>query len=175
MTSLAALRPILEDDLPTLERFLIDPEEVGPFEWHGFADPGRWRKRWAVNGLLDDDGGQLLVVSDRDVLGFVAWRKIITARGSFCWNIGIALLAEHRGKGHGTTAQRLLVQYLFAHTQVARIEAGTNVANFAEQRALEKVGFTREGVMRSHAFGGGRWHDTVLYSILRDEAEARYP
>jgi RimJ/RimL family protein N-acetyltransferase len=175
MTSTTALRPIKEDDLPMLERFLIDPEATGSFEWHGFTDPGHWRRRWADNGLLDEDGGQLLVVSSADELGFVAWRKIVTARGSYCWNTGIALLPEHRGQGHGTTAQQLLVRYLFDHTQVARIEAGTDVANLAEQHALEKAGFTREGVMRRHAFGGGRWHDTVLYSILRDEADVRHP
>jgi len=175
MTSPAALRPISEDDLPVLERFLIDPEAAGQFEWHGFTDSRHWRRRWAENGLLDEDGGQLLVVSGTDTLGFVSWRKIITARGSHCWNVGIALLPEHRGQGHGTTAQRLLVQYLFAHTQVARIEAGTDAANLAEQRALEKVGFTREGVMRRHYFRGGRWYDTVLYSILRDEADAQHP
>jgi RimJ/RimL family protein N-acetyltransferase len=37
---------------------------------------------------------------------------------SHCWNIGIVLVARHRGRGYGTQAQRLLVRYLFAHTQV---------------------------------------------------------
>jgi RimJ/RimL family protein N-acetyltransferase len=63
------------------------------------------------------------------------------------------------------------VRYLFSHTQVNRIEAGTEVTNLAEQRALEKAGFTREGVIRGAAFQGGRWHDAVLYSVLRDEVD----
>jgi hypothetical protein len=40
-----------------------------------------------------------------------------------------------RGKGYGTIAQRLLVGYLFAHTPAHRIEADTELENFAEQRA----------------------------------------
>jgi hypothetical protein len=45
----------------------------------------------------------------------------------------------------------------------------TDVANIAEQRALERIGFRREGVMRGLAFDGGRWHDGVLYARLRGD------
>jgi RimJ/RimL family protein N-acetyltransferase len=29
----------------------------------------------------------------------------------------------------------------------------------------------REGVLRGHSFRAGRWHDTVIYSVLRDEVK----
>ena len=45
----------------------------------------------------------------------------------------------------------------------------TNLENLAEQQALERAGFRREGVMRGLAFDGGRWHDGVLYARLRDD------
>jgi RimJ/RimL family protein N-acetyltransferase len=166
------LRPVKEDDLPVLDRFLMEPEASGPFEWHGWWDPGRFRRGWDENGLLGADAGYLMVVRGADRLGFVAWRKVVTSRGSFCWNMGILLLPEARGRGYGTEAQRQLVRYLFAHTQVVRIEADTEITNIAEQRALEKAGFTREGVLRSYGFRDGRWRDGVLYSILRDEVMA---
>ena len=71
--------------------------------------------------------------------------------------------------GIGTQAQRLLVDHLFATTTVERIEAGTDAENIAEQRCLETLGFTREGVIRSGNFAQGRWRDMFLYSILRAE------
>lgn len=163
------LRAVFEDDLPVLERFLTDPQATGPFQWQGWQDPARWRRRWAENGLLGDDGGQLMVVTGLDRLGFVAWRKVPTSRVSYCWNIGVQLLPEGRGRGVGTEAQRLLLRYLFAHTPVVRIEAGTETGNIAEQRALEKCGLTREGVLRSYAYRDGRWRDVVHYSVLRDD------
>ena len=43
------------------------------------------------------------------------------------------------------------------------------VTLLAEQRALEKAGFTREGVVRGSTFRQGRWHDQVLSSVLRDD------
>ena len=89
--------------------------------------------------------------------------------GSVAYNIGITLLPEHRGRGLGAAAQRLLADYLFAHTRVERVEAGTDVENLAEQRALEKAGFIREGVLRRAQFRDGAFHDMALYSRLRGE------
>lgn len=84
------------------------------------------------------------------------------------YEIGIALLPEHRGHGVGTTAQRLLVEYLFDNTPAHRLQAYTEVENTAEQRALEKVGFEREGVLRAVVYRAGKWRDSVLYALLRD-------
>jgi L-amino acid N-acyltransferase YncA len=73
------------------------------------------------------------------------------------------------GRGYGTQAQRLLARYLFAHTTAHRIWAGTQVGNLAEQRALEKAGFTREGVTRATGWRDGAWRDGVIYSLLRTD------
>ncbi len=48
----------------------------------------------------------------------------------------------------GDDRSHLMVRYLFTHTLVMRIEADTESGNIAEQRALEKAGFTREGILR---------------------------
>jgi RimJ/RimL family protein N-acetyltransferase len=163
------LRPVAEHDLPVLDRFRREPEIAGPFQWFGWWNLGRWQRMWAENGLITDDSGHLMVVRDAGQLGFVAWRKITVTTSAFYWNIGIGLLPDARGKGVGTEAQRQLVHYLFAHTPVQRIEADTDVGNTAEQRALEKAGFTREGVLRGIVFRDGQWRDLVRYAVLRDD------
>lgn len=50
-----------------------------------------------------------------------------------------------------------------------RIWAGTEVGNIAEQKALEKAGFTREGVTRAAGWREGAWRDGVIYSLLRTD------
>jgi RimJ/RimL family protein N-acetyltransferase len=52
---------------------------------------------------------------------------------------------------------------------VHRIWAGTEADNIAEQRALEKAGFTREGVIRGAGWRDGTWRDGVIYSLLRTD------
>jgi RimJ/RimL family protein N-acetyltransferase len=50
-----------------------------------------------------------------------------------------------------------------------RIEASTETGNLAEQRPLEKAGFTREGIARGTTWRNGAWHDTVTYGRLRTD------
>ena len=85
--------------------------------------------------------------------------------------MGIELVAGARGHGYGVEAQVLVARYLFEHTPANRVEAQTDIENVAEQRALTKAGFTREGVARGSQFRAGAYHDLVTYSILRSEVE----
>lgn len=57
--------------------------------------------------------------------------------------------------------------YLLDHTRAERIQATTDVSNIAEQRALDKAGFTREGRVRGAQWRAGAWHDQYLYAFLR--------
>jgi len=169
------LRPVAEDDLPLLHRCTRDPSATGPFEWYGWQDPERFRRRWEQDRLLGEDGGMLIIADGEHRLGFVSWRKRQGGRISYYWTMGVAVAPEARGRGVGTQAQRQLVRYLFTHTLANRVEAATEIGNIAEQRALEKAGFTTEGVLRGVAFQGGRWHDGALYSVLRAEVDLTGP
>jgi RimJ/RimL family protein N-acetyltransferase len=170
-----ALRPVTEDDLAWLDQLHNDPATTGPHEWHGWHDPGPQRRHWAETGMLGDSGGMLMVLHGPDRVGGISWRMNRTGQISYCWAIGIGLAPEFWGRGYGSQAQWLLARYLFAHTQVNRIEAVTEITNIGEQRALEKAGFTREGVLRGATFRAGRWHDQIIYSVLRDEVELSDP
>lgn len=81
--------------------------------------------------------------------------------------IGIWLAVAHRGRGIGSAAQALLVDLYLRHTAVNRVQAHTDVENLAEQRALEKAGFSREGVVRGAQWRDGAYRDGILYSRLR--------
>jgi RimJ/RimL family protein N-acetyltransferase len=164
-----ALRLVREDDLPMLEELTQDPEQTGEFEWFGWHDLRRWRRSWDDNGLIGPDSGTLIVVRGDQRLGFVDWHGQSVTVGAVTLEIGIILLPEARGRGYGTQAQRLLARYLLAHTTAHRIFAGTDVDNIAEQKALERAGFTREGVARGTGWRNGAWRDGVIYSLLRTD------
>lgn len=166
------LRPVEERDLADLGRIDTDPSLSEPFEWRGFRDPGGRRRRWEADGYLGDDPSLLVVaLSDGAFAGIVVWRALATSGPvGGCFQIGILLLPEHRGKGLGTAAQQVLADYLFSTTPVHRLEATTEVDNVAEQQALEHAGFTREGLLRGRGFVRGHWRDGFMYSRLRDDS-----
>src|SRR5439155_12534762 len=135
------------------------------------------RRRWDENGLLGDDASTLAgVPPDSNFAGLVGWRSVVSMSGSGAIRrspssveIGIALFPEFRGRGFGTAAQAALVRYLFAHTPLHRIQAVTTSGNVAEEKALTKAGFRREGVLREVGLWAGRWTDAVMYSVVRGD------
>jgi [ribosomal protein S5]-alanine N-acetyltransferase len=167
------LRAFREEDLEFLDRLDTDPAALGPFEWFGFRDVRTRRRRWEHDGFVGPESTALAVVAaDGTLIGIGGW-KTAHRGGSpgVCFEIGLALLPENRGQGLGTAAQRLLVDHLFRFTTAHRLEAGTDADNVAEQKALERIGFVREGVLRQVAFRDGAWRDCVIYALLRDDQQ----
>src|SRR4051794_33313716 len=168
------LRPLTGADLDVFERDMVGPEGRGELQWFGYHDLGKLRRGLAGTGLLTDEKGWLAVEADGRLAGRVQWFRNNWGppQTSWCWAIGILLLPEQRGKGVGTQAQRQLAAYLFDHTRAERIQACTELRNVAEQRALEKAGFAREGVLSSAIWRAGGWHDAVLYAATRSTEQA---
>jgi RimJ/RimL family protein N-acetyltransferase len=166
------LRPFTEDDLTFLERLDADPGALGPYEWAGFTDVRARRRRWEVDGYVSSTSTALAVVGPDDTVAGIASWEARTRGGPIgaCYEIGLALLPEHRGRGWGTAAQFILVQYLFRYTLANRLEAQTDAENRSEQAALERLGFRREGVLRGVRFRHGVWRDMMIYGLLRHEA-----
>jgi ribosomal-protein-alanine N-acetyltransferase len=162
------LRPVVEDDLAMLARFAVEPDLVG-LDWNGFRDAAAPTRRFAIDGYLSANDGQLMIEIDSgEAVGFVDWRAGMFVRERH-WEIGIVLLPEWRGRGIGSRAQILICDYLFSHTPVQRIQAATHPENIAEQKALEKAGFQLDGVIRAAEFRDGQWRDGWLYSRLRTD------
>jgi RimJ/RimL family protein N-acetyltransferase len=166
------LRRVEAGDIEILEAQYAGRDVAGEHSWFGFVDPGKVRRRVEAGDTLRPDEGVLAVVDDDGLLvGELSWLKVFNGPppNGDCWNMGIWIAPEHRGKGHGKSAQELGAAYLFEHTMLERVEASTESGNLAEQRALERAGFTREGVLRHACFRGGEWRDMVVFSKLRGE------
>jgi RimJ/RimL family protein N-acetyltransferase len=79
------------------------------------------------------------------------------------------LVSSERGKGYGTEATKLMVDYLFLSKNIVRIQTTTNARNKPAQKTLKKIGFQIEGTIRKCQLVRGVWNDFYLLSILRDE------
>lgn len=157
---LTRLRQPLDDETALLEAWRQDPQS--PYEQWGSG----------ARVAAPSGGGHLVVADSRDdPLGTVSWHPVLYGPNlaSQAYDIGISLRPFARGLGHGSRAQRMLAAYLFATTVVHRVQASTDVTNTAEQRALERAGFTREGVLRGAQWRQGTWHDLVSYARLRED------
>lgn len=89
--------------------------------------------------------------------------------------VGYALATEHQGRGVMSRALDLLLSDLFARTRIERVEARCATDNSASRRVLERVGFVREGTLRSYFRLHGRRVDNHLYAVLKEDREGARP
>ncbi len=165
------LRAVEEADLPLAHRWANDPADAGEYDTPRPMSFDDVRRRYSDRPALTAEGGALLIVrKDGKAVGMVSCHQVSYGVYSRAYNIGISVEPEERGNGFGSEAQRLFADYLLFAFPIGRVEASTDSENIAEQRALERAGFTREGVARSASWRGGRWHDMVVYSRVHGDS-----
>lgn len=66
-------------------------------------------------------------------------------------------------------AKLLLLTHAFEVMGCLCVQFRTDALNFPSQRAIERLGAKRDGVLRNHGIMDGRNRDTVVYSIIANE------
>ena len=82
---------------------------------------------------------------------------------------GFAVGSSFWGTGVFQTAARQVLGFAFGEVGIQRLEARSAVANGRGNGALQKLGATREGVLRRSFLRDGVYHDQVIWSICQDE------
>ncbi len=111
--------------------------------------------------VLDAASGQVLGSSSyHDIVPAVQRLEI-----GYTW-----LAASHQRSAVNTTAKLLLMQHAFDTLGAQLVGWRTDNYNFASQRAIERLGARKDGVMRHHALRrDGTVRDTVMYSLSAGE------
>ncbi len=82
---------------------------------------------------------------------------------------GYWLGGEFEGKGLMTAAGRALLAYLFTIADMNRAELHIRTNNPRSRAVAERLGFTREGILRQATWSEGEPADVACYALLREE------
>ncbi len=170
------LRGVRDEDLPRLARWEMDPARMATLSnWVVPPSEAAAKERiarWCANDK-DNAGFAIEALADPPVLvgNIHLWGARPKDR---CATLGIALAREYTGRGYGTDATRVLVDYAFREMGLHRIQLAVAPFNRAGIRAYEKAGFVEEGRHRDAVWHDGRWYDEVLMSLLDHEWAARH-
>lgn len=121
--------------------------------WFGLLDEMAPRTHWAI-----EVGGGLA-----GGIGIEPGEGVHARTARFGYWLG----EPYWGRGIMTAAARETAHHVFAHFDVARLEAPVFEWNPASMRVLEKCGFVREAVLRRSILKDGELIDAVLYARLR--------
>lgn len=121
-----------------------------------------------VGGKVPDAGRhQFAVTESGRVVGAIGLDVTESIRQG---TIGYWCAREARGRGLMTRALRLLSEHAFEDIGLERLQLFTDPDNHASQRVAEKVGYQREGVVRSHLpQRDGTRRDSIAFSLLPGE------
>ena len=107
---------------------------------------------------------------EEQILGTVGLDEIEWTNRVASLGIGIGD-SENWGKGYGTEATRLLVDYAYNELNLYRLQLTVFEFNARAISLYEKMGFRREGNFREFIERDGKRHDMLLYGLLRSEWE----
>ncbi len=83
--------------------------------------------------------------------------------------IGYSLAVDCWGRGYMAEALQAFVAYGFEVLDFIRLEADIDPRNTASERALRRLGFRLEGLMRQRWIVAGEVSDTGFYGLLRED------
>jgi RimJ/RimL family protein N-acetyltransferase len=169
------LRPLVPSDAPALLALKSDPVVMRYGSTPPWSDP-----QVAIDYIQRDLQGmaagtyvQLAIIrrEDAELIGMCSFHLLdVQCRRA---ELGYSLVVSAWGRGYANEAVRALLDWGFGHLELNRVEADIDPRNAASARALERLGFTREGHLRERWIVAGAKSDSLIYGLLADEWKAR--
>lgn len=178
------LRPLQDGDADALFAIFSDPAVMRYWSSPPWTDPAQAlrllaNEREALAGRRDLRLGLVPRGGDGRVVGTLSLYQIDAACRHA--DIGYALAPAEQGRGLMNEALAAVISLAFDHRPGApfddllfnRLEADIDPRNAPSCRAMERLGFLREGLLRERWIVAGEVSDSAMYGLLRRDWLAR--
>ena len=175
-TERLVLRDYKEDDWRAVLEYQRDPRYLRFYPW---AQRSEQDARDFVGLFMEWENEQprrhfqlAITLRDADLaVGSCGLRRKPGETGEA--DIGYEIAPRLWGQGYATEAARAMADFGFRTLGLHRLSSWCIAENAASARVLEKAGFKLEGRLRQSERFKGRWWDTLLYGLLREEWDAK--
>ncbi|SOC15489.1 ribosomal-protein-alanine N-acetyltransferase [Ureibacillus xyleni] len=167
------LREVSIEDASSILTYLSDEEVMTYYGLEPFQ---------SINDALDEIAWYQSILNNKTgirwgitlkeqgvVIGSCGFHNYVSQH--FRTEIGFELSKEQWGKGIATEAVAAIINYGFEQMNFQRIEALIEPPNLPSQKLVEKLGFIREGLLRSYEYTNGKFDDLYMYSLLKQDFE----
>jgi RimJ/RimL family protein N-acetyltransferase len=141
----------------TRQNGLISDAEHAKWEDRIESDPSI--KMFGIRSHLDEE------------IGTVGLTSISNVHGSAEFSLFIA--PDYQNKGYGRESLVELLKYGFDHLRLNLVWGETLKDNPA-RKMFKSIGFVEEGYLRSRYFKNGKYTDSIIFSITKEEYDTRY-
>jgi len=165
-----SVRFLLEDDItesyvtwmnnPVVSRFILSCQAVQVQTRESIHE-------WVRSAQLDPTREVLGVFYENEHIGNLTLYMIEPENR--CLRMGICIgKSGYETRGFSIEAFRGCMHFLFDDLGFNRLETTICQDNFASQKLMEYVGFSKDVVFRKRLYFEGKFTDLILYSCLRD-------
>jgi ribosomal-protein-alanine N-acetyltransferase len=157
-------------DAPALYRLASDAEVTRWFSWGPYVCEDEARAYLARLPGQRERGEQLDLVVEHLRAGPIGISGLaeLSVRDRRA-TVGTWLGRDWWGTGANRESKALVCHVAFALLGLERVGAYANVEHVRSQRALQRIGFEREGVLRRFHRHHGRSLDVAVFSLLRED------
>ncbi len=153
---------------------LAEAADTAAFRYHPLPPTGQGEapmRRW-IEFLLERDAWIAFAIIDLTTNRAIGSSSFLNIRPKDKGlEIGSTWIAAHaRGTNVNPEMKLLMLEHAFDAQGAIRVDIRTDLRNLHSQRAIEKLGAKREGVLHHHVvMPDGHLRDTVVYAILKDQ------
>ena len=170
-----ALREFRQEDISAIRSWVTDIETTRTLGG-AYLRPQTWEQSetYLSHLLSGDAGGVNLVIADKESLRYLGQCSLMmvdnVARHA---ELAVVMCPVCQNQGHGQEVIALMLGFAFRQMNLNRVYLKVYADNARAVRCYEKCGFTREGLLRAHAYADGEYKDVLFMGILREEFEAK--
>jgi len=136
-----------------------------------FPDSSERLKKWisemATVEPWKHDFRMLIENLEGECVGTINSHTCNARAGTFQY--GIYIQYEHRAKGYGTEAIKLLLTYFFHELRYQKVNVSIHAFNEGSIKLHRKLGFLEEGRLRQMVFTNGTYYDEVILGMTVEE------
>ncbi len=163
------LCPVGPDDMEILQKGYNDPDiRDAMFMYFPLTDIGTQEK---ITKMVHEEQAINLMIIDKETkkpVGHIALVRPDWVSRMMTFYI-VLLDKTIWGKGLGTEATRLMVDYGFNMLNLNRIQLHVDAENESAKAVYKKIGFKHEGTLRQAMYKNNKYYDFWLMSILAEE------
>ena len=173
MNHLVSIRPITEADTAKIVRWRNAPSVMEHFIYRTpLTEEGHLN--WFHNRVQTGEVAQFMIIDEEasEEVGSVYLRDIDYDNKKCEYGIFIGE-DSCRGKGIGTAAAKLALDYAFETLGLNRVYLRVFAENIRAQKSYEHAGFVTEGTFRDDVIIDSKAYDMVFMGILKEDWEKR--
>ncbi|SEK89094.1 GNAT family N-acetyltransferase [Ruminococcus albus] len=125
-------------------------------------------EKWFDSHIGDNSRFDAIIEADGIPVGTIGLLSIDKTNNKAEYYIAMGE-TSYKGKGIAKEASRLILEYAFDTLDLNRVYLHTEYDNIAAQKLFERVGFTKEGLIRQDLLSHGKYVDRYVYGCLKEE------